>query len=81
LDSNDEFFATIFQNAPVLESLKIYHNFSIIAGKNRLKKLSIGGDDSTEGKNDKFPLNQTAITYFSSRFSSHSRRFHPIGEI
>jgi hypothetical protein len=52
----DQFFAIIFQNAPVLEILKLFHNFEIINGKFSLKKLSVGSFYSTHvGKDNKTP--------------------------
>ncbi len=76
LDSNDEFFATIFQNAPVLENLKLYHSLSIIPGKTSLKKLSIGGDNAEAGKDYKFLQKLTLITYFCSK-TFHPFHMHP----
>jgi hypothetical protein len=65
---SDKFFTEVFQNAPVLENLKLYHNFEIINGKIRLKKLSIAGDfHKHSSKKIKKHAKQTLMAKISSK--------------
>jgi hypothetical protein len=42
-DTFYQFYSSVFQDTPALESLTVMFNYDIILGKTALKKLSIGG--------------------------------------